>query len=135
MPDTSTRVLIVDDEPLIRMSMSHVLVEVGYCARTAIDGCSALLEIRREAPDILVADLYMPGMSGFELLSEVRHQFPAIKVIAMSGAFSGEEMPSGVVADAFYQKGSGIVTLLRIMETLPKLERPAFPSLSQDVSA
>jgi CheY-like chemotaxis protein len=125
MPDTSARLLIVDDEPLIRMSMSQVLTEIGYPVRSAADGFSALLEIRQEGPDILLSDLNMPGMSGFELLSVVRRRYPAIKVIAMSGAFSGEEVPSGVAADAFYQKGSSIVALLRIMETLPELERPA----------
>ena len=45
-------------------------------------------------------------MSGFELLMVVRNKFPAIKVIAMSGAFYGNEVPSGVLADAFHQKGS-----------------------------
>jgi CheY-like chemotaxis protein len=133
MPDTSARLLIVDDEPLIRMSMSHVLTEIGYCVRSAIDGFAALLEIRQKAPDILVSDLNMPGMSGFELLSVVRRRFPAIKVIAMSGAFSGDEVPSGVAADAFYQKGSSIVALLRIIEALPELERHAHLSSSQDV--
>jgi CheY-like chemotaxis protein len=114
------------------MSMLHVLTEIGYSARAAVDGFSALLEIRKEVPDILVSDLSMPGMSGFELLSVVRRRFPAIKVIAMSGAFSGDEVPSGVAADAFYQKGSSIVALLRIMEALPEMERNAHLSSSQD---
>lgn len=132
MPDTNARLLIVDDEPLIRMSMSHVLTEIGFRVRSASEGFSALHEIRQEAPDILVSDLNMPGMSGFELLSVVRRRYPAIKVIAMSGAFSGDEVPSGVAADAFYQKGTSIAALLRIMETLPELERHAHPSSSQD---
>jgi CheY-like chemotaxis protein len=131
MPNTSAKLLIVDDEPLIRMSMSHVLTEIGYCVRTASDGFSALIDIRQEVPDILVSDLNMAGMSGFELLSVVRLHFPAIKVIAMSGTFSGDEVPSGVAADAFYQKGSSIVALLRIMETLPELERYAHLTSSQ----
>jgi CheY-like chemotaxis protein len=130
MPDTSAKLLIVDDEPLIQMSMSRVLTEIGYRVRSASDGFSALHEIRKEIPDILVSDLNMPNMSGFELLSVVRRRIPAIKVIAMSGAFSGDEVPSGVAADAFYQKGSSIVALLRIMETLPELERHARPSSS-----
>jgi len=44
-------------------------------------------------------------------------------VIAMSGAFSGNEVHSGVAADAFYQKGSSMGSLLRMMETLPRPER------------
>jgi hypothetical protein len=50
----------------------------------------------------------------------------------MSGSFSGDEVPSGVAADGFYQKGSSIVALLRIMETLPQVERVAHPPSSPD---
>jgi CheY-like chemotaxis protein len=123
MNDTPARLLIVDDEPSIRTSMSHVLSEIGYCVRTAEDGFSALHELRQEVPDILLTDLNMPGMSGFELLSVVRRRFPAIHTVAMSGAFQGSEAPSGIAADAFYQKGSSIGSLLRIMESLAQMMR------------
>ena len=103
--------------------MSHILAEIGYRVRSAENGFSALRELRQEIPGILVSDLNMPGMSGFELLSIVRRRFPAIQTIAMSGSFSGDEVPSGVAADAFYQKGSSIGALLRIMESLPHPDR------------
>jgi CheY-like chemotaxis protein len=90
--------------------------------RTAEDGTSALVAIREEVPDILLSDLNMPGMSGFDLLRVVRGSFPQIRTVAMSGSFSGEEVPSGVAADAFYQKGSSVGALLRIMEN-PSLQR------------
>ena len=126
MPCTKERLLIVDDEPSIRESLSSALTEIGYPVRTAEDGFSALLEIRKQIPDMILSDLNMPGMSGFELLSVVRRRFPAIPVIAMSGAFSGDEVPSGVAADAFYQKGSGVRSLLKIMESLtPPKRMPA----------
>jgi CheY-like chemotaxis protein len=57
----------------------------------------------------LLEEPYMPRMSGFELLSIVRLRFPAIAVIAMSGAYSGMAAPQGVAADAFYAKGSSSV--------------------------
>jgi CheY-like chemotaxis protein len=123
MPDTKAKLLIVDDAPAIRTLLCDVLTEIGYRARTAEDGFSALALIREESPDILLSDLNMPGMSGFELLSVVRRRFPAIAVIAMSGAFSGDEVPSGVAADAFYQKGSSVASLLKMMENLPRPER------------
>jgi CheY-like chemotaxis protein len=91
----------------------------------AEDGFSALRAIRQQAPDILISDLNMAGMSGFELLSVVRRRFPEMQTIAMSGAFSGDEVPSGVAADAFYQKGSSIGALLQIMGTLAHTERRA----------
>ena len=93
---TKERLLIVDDEPSIRESLSSVLAEIGHPVRTAEDGFSALIEIRKEIPDTILSDLNMPRMSGFEFLSVVRRRFPAIPVIAMSGAFSGDEVPSGV---------------------------------------
>jgi len=65
----------------------------------------------------------MPGMSGFELLSIVRRQFPAIRVIAMSGAFSGNQVPCGVIADAFYEKGNGVAVLLKAIESVPFTNR------------
>src|SRR5450631_4016872 len=121
--DPLAKVLIVDDEPSIRTSMSMVLTEIGYSVRSAQDGFSALVEIREEIPDIILSDLNMPGMSGFELLSVVRRRFPSIRVIAMSGAFSADAVPSGVYADAFYQKGSGVRCLLKIIGELAEPER------------
>lgn len=117
------RLLIVDDKQLIRTSLSHLLTALGYAVRSAEDGFAALRELREEVPDILLSDLNMPGMCGYELLRVVRRRLPSIQVIAMSGAFSGDEVPSGVVADAFYQKGSSMGALLRIIESLRLMER------------
>ena len=100
--------------------MSLVLEELGYSVRYAGDGHSALRQIRQESPDILLSDLKMPGMSGRHLLIEVRCLFPAIKVIAMSGSFCGSEVPSSVLADAFYPKGGGIRRCCRSLGRCPK---------------
>jgi DNA-binding NtrC family response regulator len=118
--DPPTTLLIVDDDSFIRGFLSEVLAEIKFSVRSAPDGFSALAEIRKEIPGILLSDINMPGMSGFELLSVVRRRFPAILVIAMSGSFSGKEVPSGVPADAFYQKGSSLGALLQIIRTLHK---------------
>jgi len=125
MPETRARLLIVDDEHSIRHSLSAVLQQIGYRVRTAEDGFSALIEIAKDPPEVLLTDLSMPRMSGFDLLAEVRRHFPAIQTIAMSGAFSGNEAPSGVAADAFYGKGSSLPALIRIIENLPWHERMA----------
>jgi CheY-like chemotaxis protein len=98
--------------------MSHVLTEAGYRVRSADDGFTALLEINQEMPDILLSDLNMPGISGFELLSVVRSSFPSIRTVAMSGSFSGDEVPSGVAANAFYEKGCSFAALLKILQAL-----------------
>jgi len=125
MPNAKASLLIVDDALSIRMVLSQILGRNGYTARSAEDGVSALAEIRREVPDFLISDLNTPGMSGFELLRVVQRQFPSIRVIAMSGAFSGDGIPSGVAADAFFQKGRGFDDLLKMMKSLPPPERRA----------
>ena len=94
--------------------------------RCAADGLAALSEINEEVPEILLSDLKMPGMSGFELLSAVRRRFPAIRVVAMSGAFSGHQVPDGVTADAFYAKGNGVAVLLKAIESLPVANRQSY---------
>jgi CheY-like chemotaxis protein len=112
--------LVVDDEALVRTCLSEILIESGYAVRNAADGFSALAAIRDEIPDIILSDLNMPGMSGFELLSVVRRRFPFIRVIAMSSGFSGADLPPGVAADAFYQKAAHPTLLLRIVEDMSR---------------
>jgi CheY-like chemotaxis protein len=100
------RILVVDDEPLIRQTLSIILTEDGYEVATATDGFDALLQIKASTPEVIISDLNMPQMSGFEFLSVVRRRFPRIAVIAMSGAYAcGDSVPGGVIADAFYAKG------------------------------
>lgn len=123
MTDSGAKLLIVDDDASILASLSLELTETGYTVRSAEEGFAALREIRRQSPDIVLCDLNMPRMSGFEFLSVVRHRFPAIQAIAMSGSFCGNEVPSGVAADAFYEKGSSFLALLKIIDALPHLRR------------
>jgi DNA-binding NtrC family response regulator len=123
MPNAKVKLLIVDDEASLRTSLSLIFTTFGHSVRSAEDGFSALAELRNEVPDILLSDLNMPGMSGFELLSVVRRRFPAIRVIAMSGAFSGDSVPLGVAADVFYEKGSNPGTLLEAVRAMAQMER------------
>jgi CheY-like chemotaxis protein len=83
-----------------------LLASHGYDVVTAENGFDALLQLRRSRPDVILSDLNMPQMSGFELLSVVRRRFPEISVVAMSGAYiCSEDVPDAVIADAFYAKG------------------------------
>ena len=115
MSDTSLNVLIVDDDALLRMSLLQMLTYAGYKVRSVDGGHAALSEIDRETPDLLLSDLNMPGLSGFELLAVVRRRFPDIQVIAMSGAYFGDSVPPGVFADAFYEKGRGVGSLMQMV--------------------
>jgi CheY-like chemotaxis protein len=100
----SYRVLVVDDDPTILQISSLVFKGKGYEVRTAADGFEALVELRRSLPDVIVSDLAMPNMSGFELLSVVRRRFPHIPVVAISGEFNGDS-PAALIADVFLIKG------------------------------
>lgn len=119
MKDVNASILIVEDEESVRRSFAEVFNYLGYRTWSAADGLSALIQIRQEVPDILLSDLNMPAMSGFELLSIVHRRFPAIYVIAMSGMFTESRFPSGVTADAYYQKGGGVADLVKIVQTRP----------------
>jgi CheY-like chemotaxis protein len=124
MAGTTVNLLVVDDDAALRMSLSHIFAAFGHRVRCAADGFSALSELRLEVPDIILSDLNMPGMSGFEFLSVVRRRFPSIKVIAMSSAFAIDDIPLGVAADAFYQKGSNLGHLLEMVEGMTTPEAP-----------
>ena len=103
--------------------LAEIFRECGWHVKTASDGFEALQAIQEEAPDLLLSDLQMDGMSGFELLSVVRQRFPSVRVIAMSGSISGSTVPIGLAADAFYAKGdSSVATLLQQVAELPSVE-------------
>jgi CheY-like chemotaxis protein len=108
----SDRILLVDDEPLVRKLISGYLVAAGYVVRVAVDGLDAIEKLRVGLPDLIISDLNMPRMSGFELLGVVRKRFPQIPVIVISGV-NAEDMPEGVAADVYFHKnGFGFDQLL-----------------------
>ncbi len=107
--------LIVEDEPDTRSLLSQIFAMRGFHVRAAEDGFGALRLIRSSVPDILLSDLNMPGMTGFELLSVVRRLYPGIHVIATSGAYSGTSVPEGIAADGFHEKASGTSRLLALV--------------------
>ena len=100
------RILVVDDDESVRDVFKVMLQEKGYEVATATNGFDALLKLKEVViPDVIISDLNMPEMSGFEFLSVVRRRFPKISVIASSGAYGSSAVPTGVLADAFYAKG------------------------------
>src|SRR5580765_7483123 len=121
MSDASKhRILVVDDDPSIRSTVAMLLADYGYEVSTAEDGFDALLEMKSRVPALIVSDLNLPQMSGFEFLSVVRRRFPQVLVVAMSGAYeAGDAVPGGVIADGFYAKGTDTPgTLLKLVADL-----------------
>ena len=119
--------LIVDHEAWIRRTLSLFAAGLGFLVRSSRDGLSALREIRLDQPDVLLAELNLPDMSGPQLLSVVRQRLPATLVIAMSGASGGRDALSRIPADAFYQKGSGPASLSSLLSTPPGIRRQTPP--------
>ena len=103
--------LIVDDDEDTRRLLTQIFIARGLNVRIAKDGFEALERIRNGRPEILLSDLNMPGMSGFELLSVVRRLYPEIYVIAMSGAYAGPRVPTGIAADGYHEKATGVAQL------------------------
>jgi len=126
--DSTATILFVDDDPAMREVMTLILGEEGFSVSTAADGLAAVAELRTLTPDLIISDLHMPRMTGVEFLSVVRRRFPAIPVLAMSGAYDlCESFAAGVMADAFYPKAqSNPDDLMRMIRQLiyEPLKRP-----------
>lgn len=105
MSPSRYRILVVDDDHDIRRMAKAILESQGYKVLCGVDGFDGLTELKQSLPDVIISDLEMPNMNGFEFLSVVRKRFPHIPVIAISGAFSGLDVPESVLADAFFEKG------------------------------
>ena len=112
------QVLVVDDDPSVRETVVMSLMSAEYDVTAAEDGFSGLLQQRKMLPDVMVCDLNMPQMSGYELLSVVRRRFPQIMTVAMSGDHQGEAVPAGVIADCFFAKGQSLGRLLAMIAVL-----------------
>ena len=76
-------ILIVDDEPSVRNLIKTSLP--AYYISEASDGEEALTSIRADPPDLVISDLRMPKMDGFELAKHLEQEFPHLPVIALSG--------------------------------------------------
>ena len=71
-PPSAERILVVDDEPEIVALVTYHLAKVGYRVATAATGQEALDHARRERPSLIVLDLMLPGISGFDVLEQLR---------------------------------------------------------------
>lgn len=129
------QVLIVEDDASVRTTLTLLLKASGYEVSTATNGLEALALLKMGLPAVLLSDLNMPEMSGFELLPIVRQQFPTLSVVAMSCAYETvDAIPGGLIADAYYAKGHGnFKGLLRILSevtsahAVPAVENPRKP--------
>lgn len=77
--------LIVDDEPGILRTLGGLLQDEGFDIRTAPNGFEALKSIEKDPPDLVLLDIWMPGMDGIDILKEIRKTDPHLPVIMITG--------------------------------------------------
>lgn len=78
-------VLVVDDEAPVRRVLGRALQQAGFDVIEASDGEEAIRKCREQDVDAVLLDIFMPGKEGIETLRELRAEFPALKIVAMSG--------------------------------------------------
>jgi CheY-like chemotaxis protein len=135
-----TDILIVEDHPTMRSAMRAVLQTSGYELREAADGPGALQAIQERVPDVMFLDLHMPGVSGEDVLRQIKEN-PAtagIKIIVVTA--QGEDIKKRVFelgADAYFQKPYSPEGLLQAVEDVLSgaPEAPAVPAEEPEGSA
>lgn len=96
------KVLIVDDEPNILLSLGFLVQKAGYQTKTAEDGQSALDAVNEWRPDLVLLDVNMPVMDGFEVCQRLRadEQFNQLKIIILTAKGRNIEKEKGLALGA-----------------------------------
>ena len=81
----ATRVLVIDDDPVIGKSIDRVLASKGYAVICAADGAQALEKLEREDYDMVYTDIRMPGMDGVEVARQIKASRPWLPVVIVTG--------------------------------------------------
>jgi CheY-like chemotaxis protein len=84
------RILVIEDDPIVRELVADWLRAAGYPVCVAPDGATGLADARAHRPALVVTDIHMPGTWGATVILEVGHMYPGTPVIAMSGHFNSD---------------------------------------------
>ena len=106
--------LIVDDEPSILQSLGGLLSDEGFVVTTAANGYEALKIIEAESPDLVLLDIWMPGIDGIETLKEIKKENPNIQVIIITGHGFGDRT-FGLVGARKEMLGDGLIILPMVL--------------------
>jgi two-component system KDP operon response regulator KdpE len=132
----SNVILIVDDDPAIRDSLSKELRASGYSTTTAADGAEGMSAFQSQVPDLVLTDLAMPRSDGFELIAGIRasSRVPVI-VLSVRGADPDKVRALDLGADDFVTKPFSMAELLarvraQLRRTAPPSTTLTFPDLT-----
>lgn len=111
---TGGRVLVVDDDPILRQSLVRLLEEEGYVVDDASDGVDALARISEQAPDAILLDVLMPRMNGKQFLEALRRsqRTSAIPVVVMTAVSGMMPQHTAVDPDELVEKPFDVEDLL-----------------------
>ena len=128
----SAVVLLVDDDPAIRDSLSKELRAAGYTTVTATNGAEGLAAVQSNAPDVILTDLAMPRSDGFELISALRASSSVpIVVLSVRGGDADKVRALDLGADDFVTKPFSVNELLaRVRAQLRRTSTPPPTTLS-----
>ncbi len=112
------RILIVDDDPAVQMTVRLLLEREGHDVFVAGDGRTGLASIEREKFDLLLLDIFMPAMDGLEMMRLIRRHRPQLPIIVISGR-------PMTVHSCSEPDFLGMATKLGAVQALPKPFKPA----------
>ena len=117
------RLLVVDDDADMRLTLKLALELAGYTVDVAANGREALEAQRRAAAQVLITDIFMPDSDGFEAIDSFRREFPRTKIVVVSGGaqFTKRDyLPDAELmgVDATLQKPFDVDTLLGLLNSL-----------------
>ncbi len=121
----SIKILVVDDEAIVRVSCKRILEPEGFPVDVASDGYEALELIKKNSYDIIITDLKMPKMDGLEVLHWIKENSPSSKVIVITGFSTPEIAEKSVSAGAirYLEKPFTPETLLEVVRSVASLPR------------
>src|SRR5687768_6329864 len=90
------KILIIDDEPLIRHLLRQMLQTEGYEVEEAEDGCEGIQRYRAAPADLVITDVQMPRLNGLDMIKALHQEFPEVKVIVISS--DGDKVRHGAQA-------------------------------------
>lgn len=99
------RVLVIDDDPSIRRVVGFVLSDEGYEVAEAAEGGAALAEIERAHPDLILVDMKMPGMDGWEFVARYRERYGRrAPIVVLTAAQDAARRGAAVDAEGYVAK-------------------------------
>ncbi len=119
------KILIIEDDPVINKTLEYNLKRAGYSVITAGDGMSGLKSARDDKPDLILLDLMLPELDGFQLCKEVRSVNPMIPILMLTALEDESDMIKGLNlgADDYITKPFSMAELIaRIKANLRKVQ-------------